>query len=291
MIKERKMADLRLRFPGGKRLALTFSYDDGLPSDERLISIFNKYGMKGTFNINSNTYRKEDDLPSAEITIERSNMWTRTKKSELLPLFADGVHEVANHGLGHVPLGSLPLSEAVSNMVLDRAANEKDYERFVRGAAYPNGSVSDTAVEALRAAGIAYCRTTTATRSFNLPKDWLRLDPTCHHNDPRLFELAKEFVESEGRDPMLFYVWGHSSEFVVDGNWDRIERFCELVATASDRVWFATNIEIYDYVMAFDALVRSADGRMIFNPTSTDIYAAVGGRKDVCIPAGAIVKL
>ncbi len=32
---------------------LTFSYDDGVTQDIRLIELFNKYGMKATFNINS----------------------------------------------------------------------------------------------------------------------------------------------------------------------------------------------------------------------------------------------
>lgn len=285
------MPDLRLRFPGGKKRALTFSYDDGLPSDVRLVSIFDKYGMKGTFNINSNIYRSEQEEPSEDIKIERANMWTRAKKSEMQALFSDGTHEVAVHGISHIPLGNLPLNEATYRIMCDRAAHERDYGRLIRGAAYPNGSVSDTAVEALAASGIAYCRTTTATRRFDLPKDWLRLDPTCHHNDPQIFELAKSFIESEGGDPMLFYVWGHSSEFVVNGNWDRIERFCELLATASDLVWYATNIEIYDYVKAFESLVRSAEGNLVFNSTSTDIFASVGGKRDVFIPAGSTVAL
>ncbi len=285
------MADLRLRFPGGKRRALTFSYDDGLPSDVRLVGIFDKYGMKGTFNLNSNTYRPEDDEPSENIKIERANMWTRAKKSEMQALFSDGTHEIAVHGISHTPFGNLPLYEAVGRIMCDRVAHERDYGRIVRGAAYPNGSVSDTAVEALAASGIAYCRTTTATRRFDIPKDWLRLDPTCHHNDPQIFELAKSFIESDGKDPMLFYVWGHSSEFVIDGNWERIERFCELLATASDLIWYATNIEIYDYVKAFEALIRSADGTLVFNPTSTDIFASVGGKRDVFIPAGSTVAV
>lgn len=33
-------------FPGGKAKALTMSYDDGKIQDERLVSIFNKYGIK-----------------------------------------------------------------------------------------------------------------------------------------------------------------------------------------------------------------------------------------------------
>ena len=35
------------------RKALTFSYDDGVRQDERLLALFNAYGMKATFNLNS----------------------------------------------------------------------------------------------------------------------------------------------------------------------------------------------------------------------------------------------
>ena len=40
-------------FPDGKRKAFTVSYDDGWPQDRRLIGLMNKYGIKGTFNLNS----------------------------------------------------------------------------------------------------------------------------------------------------------------------------------------------------------------------------------------------
>ena len=35
----------------GKNKAITFSYDDGVMQDIRLIEIFNKYNLKATFNI------------------------------------------------------------------------------------------------------------------------------------------------------------------------------------------------------------------------------------------------
>ena len=40
-------------FPGWKRKAVTFSYDDGALSDCRLEEIFSKYGLKCTYNISS----------------------------------------------------------------------------------------------------------------------------------------------------------------------------------------------------------------------------------------------
>lgn len=33
--------------------AITFSYDDGIESDRKLVEIFNRYGMKCTFNLNT----------------------------------------------------------------------------------------------------------------------------------------------------------------------------------------------------------------------------------------------
>ena len=37
---------------------LTFSYDDAVTQDIRLIELFNKYGMKATFNLNSELLRR-----------------------------------------------------------------------------------------------------------------------------------------------------------------------------------------------------------------------------------------
>ena len=48
---------LRRLLKDGKINALTMSYDDGvLEGDRHLIEIFNKYGVKGTFNLNGAKY-------------------------------------------------------------------------------------------------------------------------------------------------------------------------------------------------------------------------------------------
>ncbi len=39
-----------------------------------------------------------------------------------------------------------------------------------------------------------------------------------------------------------------------------------------DSIWYATNIEIYNYVKAYDSLVFSADGTMVYNPTLYKIW-------------------
>ena len=61
---------MRIRFqyyPGGKTKALTMSYDDGRIHDLRLLDIFNKYGIKGTFHLNSDTLDRENFVSREQV--------------------------------------------------------------------------------------------------------------------------------------------------------------------------------------------------------------------------------
>ena len=42
-----------MKLKDGKSKVLTLSYDDGVVQDIRFIEILDKYGLKGTFNINT----------------------------------------------------------------------------------------------------------------------------------------------------------------------------------------------------------------------------------------------
>jgi hypothetical protein len=167
---------------------------------------------------------------------------------------------------------------------------EQEYDMMVRGMAYPYGTYSDQVVEILEKCGIVYSRTVEATRKFTIPRDWLRLPSTCHHNDPQLMELAHTFAESQfNREPALFYLWGHSYEFEADSNWHVIEEFAEYIGGRED-VWYATNGEIYNYVQAYHNLQFSSEGTFVYNPNVLDVYICYIG-KNYCIPAGKTVDL
>ena len=104
------MRSVFVRFPDGRRKALTFSYDDGHPCDERLINIFDKYGLRGTFNINYNSFmgrfgKTEEDLK---------------KRVELYKN-----HEVAVHGLTHPHLDTLSQTALTYEIFKDREGLEK----------------------------------------------------------------------------------------------------------------------------------------------------------------------
>ena len=272
------MSEIRLRFPGQRAKAFTMSYDDGVEQDERLISIMQKYGLKGTFNLNSGCYPPED------VSYPAGVIHRRMPKSRVTELYGGSGMEVAAHAYEHPHLEQLSPSACAYQIVKDREVLEEQFSRIVRGMAYPYGSYSDSVVDTLRDCGVAYCRTVISTHSFDLPRDWLRLPATCHHDDRELMPLARKFVEQTPDSPWLFYLWGHSYEFEANNNWQTIETLADYIGGRDD-IWYATNIELYDYIQAFRSLITSADGRRVYNPTAVSLSFAYGAQSFTLAPA------
>lgn len=270
-------------FPNFKMKALTLSYDDGVRQDKRLISIMQKHGLKGTFNINSGQFSDKYE------GVEKGRMTER----EAIELYENSGMEVAVHGYKHLSLARVEEGVAVLDVIKDREKLEKTFNRLVKGMAYANGSFDDNVVNMLKMCGINYSRTTISTEKFDIPTDWLRLPATCHHNNPKLMELAHKFIEFSqpdyywARKPLLFYLWGHSYEFDNNDNWHVIEEFAEYMGGHED-VWYATNGEIYDYLKACDQLQFSADGYKAYNPTCTTVYIQRVGKQYVINPGQTV---
>ena len=267
------MSGLIMRFPKGKAKALTLSYDDGVEQDIRLMDIMDKNGLKGTFNLNSGLFAPEGT------TYPEGAFHRRLTARQATETYAASGHEVAVHGLTHPFLERLPENLAMWELLKDRENLENQFHTIIRGMAYPFGTYSDATVDCLKKAGLAYGRTVISSHSFDLPGDWLRLEATCHHNDPELMGLAKKFVEETPLwGSWMFYLWGHSYEFEVNANWNVIEEFAAFTG-GHDDIWYASNIQIYDYVQAWQRLEFSVDGRQVHNPTATELYFQEMGEK------------
>ncbi|QAA34376.1 polysaccharide deacetylase family protein [Clostridium manihotivorum] len=279
------MSGIFLRFPEGKAKALTLSYDDGVEQDVKLIEIMNKYGLRGTFNLNSGLYAPEGTVyPNGQIH-------RRMTEKEVSEVYKNSGQEVAVHALTHPSLTNISVPMVINEIIEDRKNLEKQFGQIVRGMAYPYGTFNDEVVKALKNCGIAYARTVISTNDFRIPKDWLRLTATCHHNSPELMKLANSFIEDEVADqPYLFYLWGHSYEFESDDNWNVIEDFAKYVENNKE-VWYATNIEIYDYIEAFNKLIFSVDGARVQNPSSKKLWFKHSSGKLVEIEAGETVEV
>ena len=220
--------------------AVTFSYDDGVESDRKLIEIFNRYNMKCTFNINSGL-------------MDNPNMWKYKDKFEVCRMnWKDNLkelykgHEIAVHGTWHKRPSELSESELKEEFLDDKNELERYFGCEVSGMAYACGDYNDAAVDYLKSIGIKYGRTTKSNYSFELQSDLLRFKPTCHHTDEKLMELCEKFIKSEADKPQIFYVWGHAYEFDADENFYVIENLCKELAGRDD-IYFGTNEEVFRY--------------------------------------------
>jgi hypothetical protein len=87
----------------------------------------------------------------------------------------------------------------------------------------------------------------------------------------------------------MMYVWGHSYEFDNDNSWELIETFCARAGRRDD-IWYATNIEIVDYVKSFHRLQFSASRSFVYNPSASPVWIQANG-KIVEIGGGSQVQL
>lgn len=216
--------------------AVTFSYDDGNEQDLKLLAILNKYGMKATFNLNTgledeaSVWNYKGKLPVRRLVL-----------SEHMEDYAG--HEIAVHG--HEHLAMTECSEEELDVEIRR-----NYEKLTAlfgknpvGMAYPYGVYSDRVVEKLQSFGIRYARGVESTYSFCEQTDLMRFQPTCHHDDARVFEVIDQFLKCEADEPQILYIWGHSYEFEGNDNWDRMEEICKRLANHPD-IFYGTNAEV-----------------------------------------------
>lgn len=269
-------------FPEGKAKALTMSYDDGKLQDKRLVEIFNKNGIKGTFNINYGLMVEEEEK-------EKKPQHPRLTCDEVNEVYKG--HEVATHTMTHPTIERCPLVEVATEILEDRKGLEVLTGGLVRGHAYPNGSYSEEIKQLFHQLGIAYARVVECVPDYALPRDPMEWHPTCHHNDPELMQKAEYFANFQKKQYLkLMYVWGHSYEFDDRNNWEVIEQFCEYMGGRED-IWYATNIEIIDYMEAAKNLKFTANNEAVYNPSAQSVWLQLNSDKCVEIKGGQYVDL
>lgn len=262
-------------FPGGAFKVLTMSYDDGKEADRRLISIFNKHRIKGTFHLNGG-------LIGADRTGQRI-------LAEEIPTLYQG-HEISCHTVTHPTIARCPLPLVAQQILEDRRILEKLAGYPVRGLSYPNGSYNQEIVDMLPGLGIEYSRVVGNTDSFAIPEDFLRWKSTCHHNH-NLLELGQKFLELNKKQYLyMMYVWGHSYEFDNNNNWELIEEFCAMMG-GQENIWYATNIQIVDYMNVLKGLKFTCEGDTVYNPSASPVWLSINNDQIVKVEGGETKKL
>ena len=260
-----------MRYPGGLGKAVTLSYDDGVQQDIPMIALMKKYGVKGTFNLNSARFITRDHV------YPEGKVWRAMIDEDVVPTYSDPICSIATHSAHHPTLLNMSEAEIAQEILSDRIALENLFGKVINGHAIPNGPYDETTIKVGKMCGLKFMRTTKATLSYAYPKTLLPLDPTCAHSNPKLMELTEQFLaDTPKEDPFLFYLWGHTYTFEGNNNWYIIEDFMKAVSFKDD-IWYATNDEIFDYAEKFNQLECSADGHIISNPTDTEIWFLAGG--------------
>lgn len=277
---------VEMLFPQGKSKALILSFDDGRIADRQLVNLMNQYKLQGTFHLNSNKLGSSDYLA----------------REEIKTLFKG--HEVSGHSANHPNLTSLSKVDVIYEVLEDRKELERLTGYPVRGMSYPFGNTNDLVVEAITGLGIEYARTVGDTYHFSLPADRLRWQPTIHlfgktnyipndtANDRKEMiafnKLTTDFLQT--KELALYYVWGHSWEYEGPGNkWTAVEQFFKTVAN-NPAIHYTTQIELVDYMNAFQSLKFSVDKNIVYNPGSVSVYFRING-KVFMIPSGKTIDL
>ena len=121
----------------GKRKALTFSYDDGVTQDRRLIRLLDQYGLKATFNLNSELLGHDGSLLREGVTVSH----VKVPPEEAADLYRG--HEIAAHTLTHPNLTHVPEEAEIIRQTEEDRKNLSALAGYeVRGMAYPGGGVN-----------------------------------------------------------------------------------------------------------------------------------------------------
>ena len=223
----------------GKKKAITFSYDDGVMQDERLIALFNKYGMKCTFNLNSGYLGNKGGLMREGTYVSHDKV-----EPERVRAVYEG-HEIATHSVTHPDLTKLSDDEIVREIEEDRIRLSELAGYEVIGHAYPYGTSDRRVADILETrTGVKYARTVRSTHNFDIQTDLQLFNPTVYHHREwdEMFRLGEEFLKLKTDDPKLFYIWGHAYEFDIHDDWKRFEEFLEMMSGRGD-VFYGTNKE------------------------------------------------
>lgn len=226
----------------GKKKAITFSYDDGVTQDIRLIELFNKYGLKATFNLNSELLGIVGDNFVRE---GKTVSFARSKAEDIKSIY-DG-HEVAAHTLTHPFLPDILDDNEVIRQVEEDRLNLSELVGYeVVGMAYPGGGMNnnDPVAKLIREnTGVKYARTTQTNFNFTLQENLYRFQGTIYHHQQwdKLFETAERFLNAEEG---IFYIWGHAYEFdIFPERWQQFEEFCQMISGKAD-TFYGTNKEV-----------------------------------------------
>lgn len=308
-------------YPDYKKKAVSFSMDDGIDTyDKPFVDVLNQYGLKGTFNLNSNFFENFGSV----------------RKEEYIKLYSG--HEVGNHvryhpeyrpNLSEDDFKTLTPVSDIDGMYYGVTASDKTYRYYavtpeafivaiekgkediealfgkgtVKGFTWPGGNdayyPNKEKIDEYIGNNYTHARETGQlcfNNEFPIPEDMSKWETTVYYNT--LEEYGEKFINQPVQDEddlMLFTVGTHARDYIEktdptdNGNYmDNLERFCSRCKDAEKQIWSATMGEIAEYIHAKDSLTITSN--KIINNSDIPVFLEVKGKKISILPGGSYGK-
>lgn len=199
-----------------------FSIDDGTIFDEMTVSLFNKYGVRVTYNLNSgldNYVWYKGDIPITRLVLKDN-----------VSLYKN--HEIASHTLYHPYLESCSDEEVIRQVNEDVANLERIFQRKVVSFATPFHTSGEREVSLIREnTQIRNIRLSQIDETFKLPEDPYHFKITALDINRALY-LFNDFIKDN--TAQIFIYAGHSYDFYVDNSFDKLEELLKKITQQDD---------------------------------------------------------
>ena len=256
-----KSTEIDWVYPNGNHKALIMSYDDGLDDDIALAQLFDRYGIIGTFHLNSGL-------------LDTRAIWNEGKPNEILQTYLSKDtlvhvfknHEIAVHGTYHKALVGLSDKEILEEINVDIENLIILSDRKISSMAYAFGSTNDHVAEVIGTTPLTNARTVKPSYNFELPQDYYLWNPTCH--DSEALEYLEAYISLDSPSLSLFYVWGHSWELRDTLRNQNILKFCNEIGDRDD-IWYTGAGDFADYHASLKVL--EIGPQQIVNPEGNGV--------------------
>lgn len=138
-------------YPNGKKKAFNITYDDGIYQDIRFVELLDKYGIKGTFNLNSELMYQQFEWVHGNGMIVK-----RLPADTVAHLYKN--HEVASHTLTHPYMHNMSEDEVMYQLQQDKKNLEQLLGKEICGFAVPFDYYSDMLARCAQKCGFEYAR-------------------------------------------------------------------------------------------------------------------------------------
>ncbi|MBQ7415544.1 MAG: polysaccharide deacetylase family protein [Oscillospiraceae bacterium] len=253
-------------YPNGKSKAFNITYDDGILQDVRFVALLNRYGIKGTFNLNSQLMEQEFEW------VHETGMVVKRLSIEAVRHLYDG-HEIASHTLTHPYLSTKTREEILWEMGEDKRRLEELFGREVAGFGVPFHFYDETVYQCVKECGFEYGRNSELTHNYFPWQDPYFWSCGIFHLEPELDSFVDGFFATD-EELALCQIVGHSYDLDAAQLWEKMEQICRRVAEDED-VLPMTHLQIVRYLRAMKQAQITDSG--IYNPSVTPLWFRVDG--------------